>query len=318
MSVRRFAVVVALLLCTGASSQTAYTTYFVAVGSGDYAAPPSGWHGFEKLDGASASAQRVASLLLRGGARFGIVLVSAPGRYVSGDDVFHALKDVIDRARSDGAPRPLIVFYIMSHGVSEGIGWNHFSVPGTFVYRGASDLTIEQLQGSAIYAGDVADALDRSKMPYIALFDNCSSGRAATFASSVLSANAQRNLQDVSALVRTMNEFRQSSPVMFSTAPGTETVPVDDPIDRESTVEIGPLSRRLSIVFTNALNTHRSVSTADFVRSMTSKALDVQTMPAVTHAELDTDANGDFWMPAQAKGKAQTRYGTAKRAAPPK
>ena len=45
-----------------------------------------------------------------------------------------------------------------------------------------------------------------------------------------------------------MNEFHQSSPVLFSTPPGTVIATVDDPVDPGSD-PVAPLARRMMILF---------------------------------------------------------------------
>jgi hypothetical protein len=258
-----------------------FTVYFLAVGSGDYARPKAPLKGFGDIDGAAKSAERVAALLARNGARYGILLASQPDRYITRADVLDALRVLVGRVRKDHPTHPEIVFYFVGHGVSEGIGWNHFSVPGTFVYRGSADLTVASLSEHAIYDGDVTDVLDKSGAHYFVLLDNCSEGNAATFASAVLTQEATRNMTDTAAAVQALNEFRQPDPVLFSTSPGTQVQPAPDP--RAPNDLIGPLSRRLTLLVAQASSV---LSLRRIVTELTDAALDPETKPAVTHAEL--------------------------------
>lgn len=60
-----------------------------------------------------------------------------------------------------------------SHGISEGVAWNHFSVPGNFVYGTPLDeLDVQAMAAHTLYAGDLADELDKLKIPYILLPDS--------------------------------------------------------------------------------------------------------------------------------------------------
>jgi hypothetical protein len=264
-----------------------FSVYFLAVGSGDYvrAEPPG--HGFEDLDGADASAERMAALLARNGATFGILLESRPNRFVTRADVFGAINDVVRRIRQDHTRRPLFVFYWMGHGVSEGIGWNHYSIPGNFTYRADADLTVDNLSKNAIYDGDIADVLDKSGAAYAILLDNCASGKAQQFASGVLTREAAVNVNDVAAVIRVMNEFRQPNPVIFSARPGTDVAPVRDPRG-DGTVLLGPLARRATIIV--AAHNPPNVSLGTFVRALSSATLDPVSKPGVTYASY-----GESW-----------------------
>lgn len=238
-----------------------------------------------RLPGANSGARAIAKRLSRGGARFGLVLTSAQGRFVSRSDIDAALDHITSRLRRDRPTAPLLVVYFAGHGISEGVGWNHFSLPGDFTYRGTiSQLKIEPLIDATLHAASLVERLKRLKIPYLLILDTCYEGQPANFQSPVLSGQAIENLGSVASILRVMNEFRQTEPVLFSTKPGTVVSTVPDPTDPGSD-PVGPLARRAMITLDSAMGTGTNLSIRNFVRSMTAKGLDSVTTPAVTAAE---------------------------------
>ena len=230
----RLAVIITLYGCTKCSTQDArYQVYFVAVGSGWYATlSDPNLHGFDRIRGANRSAQIVASGLSSGGALYGIELTADDQHFVTVADIEMAIRAVVSRIRVERPANPLFIFYVASHGLSEGIAWSHFSIPGDFVYRGnPNNLDIDSLNSSTLYAGSLVDELQQLKIPFVVMLDSCRDGQEKHFSPSVLSPEATKNLNDVGAALRVMNEFRDTYPVLFSAAPGQSAQTVDDPTD---------------------------------------------------------------------------------------
>ena len=284
--------------------------YFLSVGSGDYvrANPPS--HGFNDLDGADASAQRIAALLAKNGATFGVLLQSEPEHFVTRDDVISGVHYVVERIRTDRALRPLFVFYWMGHGVSEGLGWNHYAIPGNFTYRRDQDLEVDNLSKNAIYDGAVTDILDKSGSAYVMILDTCTSGKAEQSASGILSREAAANANDVSNVIRNLNEFHQANPVIFSARPGTDVAPAPDP--RDDTVLIGPLARRATILIDKQSRPNISLET--FVRTLSSQTFDSETSAGVTFAESDASSAQLMFFSRRETAEITKRTGTGKSA----
>ena len=173
-----FALAMSLAAIT-ARAQTRFDTYFLAVGSTSYIQPASrSEHGFESLPGANASARLVADILTRGGAAGGIVLTSGQGAYIDRADFMQALAAVVAQLKAARPANPLLVVYFVGHGISEGIAWNHFSVPSNFVYGAPLDrLDIEMMARHTIHAAGVADQIEKLGVPYLLLLDTCYSGK---------------------------------------------------------------------------------------------------------------------------------------------
>jgi len=304
---------VAVFSTLDANCADRYQVYFVTIGSSWYAAPTApNLHGFSRLRGANKSAREIADHLQRGGARFGTVLTSDDGKFVSLADINNALERVLAQIRADRPSAPLIFFYFVGHGISEGVAWNHFSMPGSFVYRGdASSLPVDALAEKTLHAATLADKLDKTHVPYLVLLDTCYEGTEARFDSPVLTGPAIESLRSVASVLRFSNEFHQDNPILFSTTPGTVVSTVPDPTDAESD-PVGPLARRVMILLDGFLNLGHELSLGAFVTRMASTDLDQATKPAVTHAERGNGWDRTLVFPSSSEGQIETRTGTAK------
>lgn len=289
-----------------------YQVFFVSVGSGWYAAASgSDLHGFSRIPGANKSADIVANSLVAGGAEYGIRLTSDDQRFVTVADIDKAIQTVSSKIAATKPTNPLFVFYIASHGMSEGIAWSHFSIPGDFVYRGnPDDLNIDALSKSALYAGSLVDELEKFKIPFLVIFDSCSDGQEKHFEPTVLSAKATRNLNEVGAVLRVMNEFRNTYPVLFSTVPGKSVVTVTNPLVPDSVVAIAPLARRFSLSVEPSLKKGLPISLSSFLSKMVSAQLDTLTAPAVTRSPVPRGADAIFLLAAAKPHVMESLTGT--------
>jgi hypothetical protein len=307
------AALLGLTACPFASSQTdRYQVYFVAVGSRWYAPSPSkDVHGFGEIDGANTSATILADGLASGGALYGVKLVSDEGSYVTTADINAAIQTVAAKIRAQKPSNPLFVFYIASHGMSEGIAWSHFSIPGDFGYRGdPNELNIDKLSTSTLYAGALVDDLQKLKVPFLVLLDSCYDGKEKHFEPTVLSTEATRNLNDVGAVLRFMNEFRDTYPVLFSTTPGESVPTVTNPLDPDAQVNIGPLARRFALSTRQRLAGGHALSFATLLGDMTSPQLDTVARPAVTHSKTPLNANATMLVTTQNARAYDSKTGT--------
>lgn len=251
-----------------------------------YASPHDpGETGFPDIPGANRSAYLVANRLLRAGATFGILLTSARGHFVGLTDIYSALaRTEAELAKRPASAHPILVFYFAGHGISEGVAWSHFSVPGNLVFRqDGSPLSLDGLATSALYASSLAQRFDELHIPYLILLDTCYYGRRVDFHSPVLSQMATQNLEGVAAGLRFLNQFHQTSPVVFASAPGSVVTTVPDPTAPQSDA-IAPIARRLVLAFDRNLAGGHRVTLADLVGALGSATLDTETKPAVSYA----------------------------------
>jgi hypothetical protein len=289
----------AVLICLGLTQHALaarFQVYFLAVGSSTYAAPMSAnEHGLGDIYGANNGAKAFAQRLTRGGAEFGLTLTSDEDHLVTLADVAAALKRVEGVMTGARPSNPLLIFYIAGHGVADGIAWNHFSLPGTFLYEGNADrLSIDGLTKSALHAGSLVDDLEKLNVPFMVILDTCYEGKSQGFQSQVLTAVASRNLTDIASALRVFNEFREPNPVLFSTVPGTVVEVAPDPDDPKSR-NVGPLARRAMMILDASSRERRELSLSDFVQQMSTPSLDSMPKPAVTHA-----TSASFWSNAMA------------------
>jgi len=297
-----------------ASSAPRYDVYFVAIGSSNYAASTDpDVHSLSPIDGANHSAKLVADRLVSGGARYGVVLTSRFGAYVSLNDIETALRGVAARMVQDHPASPLFLFYFAGHGMAEGVGWNHFSIPGDFAYTGEPDqLGAGDLARYTLHAGSLGDELDRLHVPYLVILDTCSEGRPARFDSPVLTAQASSGLEDVASALRVLNEFRQESPVIFSAAPGRQVSTAPDPTDPDPKANpVAPMARRMVLLLDAAAKVGQPLTLGEIVRGLASPSLDQATGPGVTHATPGPSWNGVLFLPGAANGRLDELSGDA-------
>lgn len=316
----RSAIGLALVICIlsmpcPAWASTRPPIYVLAIGSSRYLPPevPAD-HGFEQLPGAGNGATAFAERLVARGARHAIVLTSSDGTVVGLADIERALTDILSKiVRERGASKvaPVLFVYIASHGISDGFAWNHFSVPGDLTYRGEPErLGIDALAEQSVHAASLVDRLNKSGVHYMLILDSCYEGKASRFDSPVLSTTAQQNIGDISTALQQLNEFRQGDPVIFSATPGTSVPTAPDPDDPESN-SMGPMARRLILLFKAADDQRRIVSVADVFAALTAPAADKLTRAGVSHAE-----RVDWWdttiiRPKASSGTLEQRGGTA-------
>jgi len=261
----------------------ALNLFYVAVGNSHYrqsSAP--GVRSFSDSSGGNKSARMVAAALHRIGARGGVLFRSEEGRFVTRAQVLRALRETIAQAKKH--PKPFIVYYFVGHGISEGVAWNHFSIPGEFVGT-PEKMRVETLAQTTLHTADVFDLLKASGVPFLMMLDNCQEGETAQLTTRVFSEALRQNIGDAFQVLRYMNEFREPNPVLFSTAPGTVTRTVKDPSNPASPLSVGPLGRRFALVVTRTLQEQKAVTLGEFVTRMKSPGFDL-TKPAVCLAEL--------------------------------
>lgn len=285
-----------------------YDIFYLAVGNSFYASD-SDPQGFKNLEGANKSAKKVAAYLDRAGARAGLTLVSENRRFVTRADVLKALNEILLKAKKSGAENPLVIFYFCGHGISESIGWNHFSVPGDFSLP-VEKVSISTLASSAIYAGEVADAIEDSKVSGLLLLDACYEGREAELPEAVISRQLAENLTNMFKVLRYLNEFHGPTMAVFSTKPGTLVPLVQDPLDEESQLGVGPLARRLMLSFESTFSTRKTLTVEQFLRQMSDAAFDEETSSIITLSAPEKPSMKLIRYPLNEQSRGEVRAGS--------
>lgn len=278
-------------LAVNAAAQpgTRPAVHVLVIGSEHYAQPvEDGLSGFGSIPDVGAGAADVAELFQRRGARSTRLLRSDGDTLVSREDVMRAVDATITSARRDR--RALLVVYFVGHGVSEGFGWLHFSVPGTLVFRGPlEDLAkAPGFDRHAIATTEFADRLRRSGLPFVLILDNCRQGteRDLGGVDKVLGTQGAALAEAASAAVRDIAALGGRDPVLFSTRPGGVVLSEANPLPGRDQESMGPLARRLFLTLA-ARRRDGSLTVGDLVRSLTSPTLDFSTGPAATAARPD-------------------------------
>lgn len=298
-------------LALPAAAAENWELYFVAVGISRYANPiDAETRGLDTIYGVSKNTRALAARLLAGGAKYGALLTSTENGLVTPQDIDDAVSRVAVRIRADGARKPLLFVYLASHGVSEGVGWTQFSLPGDFLYRGKlADQPVEGLARYAVPAAALADRLDKIGARYVLVLDTCYGADEANFDSPILTAAAIGSLKSVAGVLRFMNEFHQSSPVIFSAEPGTLAKTVVDPV-YSYPEPMPPLAHRMMIMFDEAARADGALDLRSFIDGMTSSGLDSLTSPAITNAEPSADWKGVFLSFSNQTGAIDERSGS--------
>lgn len=218
---------------------------------------------------------------------YGISLLSTEEKLITRQEVYDAAKKVVTQARNDRKKKktnPVIMFYFCGHGLSEGLGWNLYLMPGDFVANPETkDAT--QMAELTIHAGELYDELTKDHtFPVVALFDCCYEGsdkkldlQNFAYQESLLKVAELANT--VADVLRVMNQFKEKNAVVFSAAPGTLAETVPSPLNE--TENVGPLCRRTMLLAKQP----SPVSWKQWIDTLQSATLDSQTAPAITFWE---------------------------------
>jgi hypothetical protein len=239
------------------------------------------------------------------------LLRSNENRFLTKDDIFKVLNKVKKKIGEPEKGEYLLVYYV-GHGFGEGIAWSYFLQPGNLeLPEHLNSFNVEALAKQLVYVGYFNDDLKKLGIPYALLIDACYEGDAVDFNLPILSNQAEKNLQDVVAILKFMNEFRGNNPVIFSTTPGDKVKTVKHPFNRKLRYNIGPLARRLVLVF-QTLESQGSVSIEKIVQFLKSSDLDSITQPAVSHADFNLDYHFNFRSAlSDTRIKVEIFYGSA-------
>ena len=308
--------------------------YAVVVGSSHYAAADDpAWQGFPEIRGANKSARRVAGLLADGGARFVLQLTSSTGRYVSRADVYEAVKEAVALTKSAEPKQPLLLFYFAGHGISEGAGGKHFSVPGdTLSEAGEIIFAPEGLRRASLSTSDLISTFIDEAIPHLLILDNCFEGTALDFDIPVLPPSMDMGGTMLvkefvpfvaDAMDQVLKQMRgadvllsggslERSPVLFAAKPRHVVKTAPDPRDPRAAVGLAPQARRLTLVADPLRQSFGALTIEQALRSLTDPRFDPETEPAYTEYNLQEDSRVllDFRTPGK-RGHVVERLGTA-------
>jgi hypothetical protein len=274
-----------MLKCVWLTAQQRFDLYYLSVGSThyleDFTQYEEGFAGFAVEPSANRSAQLMGQLFDSFGGK-GQKLLSTSTSYITRQKVLTAVGKMISTAQQEKKKNPLLIFYFCGHGLSEGFGWNMFMMPGDFRYNPAR-LDAGQLAEKSLYAGDVYDALEKAKIPFMMLLDCCYEGdeekvRVQDFAYQESLRKVAQLSADAMGIVRNLNQYHEPNPVVFSTPPGTLVQVTPHPTEGASK-SIGPLCRRTLV----SLQRKATPTLAQYITLLLAPTLDGETRAAVCH-----------------------------------
>ena len=284
-----------LLLTIGTVNAQEFDVFYLSVGSAHYEKEniPSGYEAFDDVNGARRSARYVHELFSQKANGQGTMLRSQIDEHVTKPKIIHELESMIKSAKKSKSKHPLLVVYYCGHGVSEGIAWSQFLVPGDFIGKPKNISTdpmaidFDELGDELLYVGEITDLLSKSGIPFMCLIDACYEGKEEKFSvlENFMNATAAQNFEEIAGILRFMNEYHSENPVVFATKPGTTTKVTVDPLFPEGT-SIGPLCRKLMLV-RKKLNELETLSMMDVVMLLSDPEFDEKTKAVISNYQFD-------------------------------
>lgn len=335
-------------LASLAFAQERFDVYFLAIGSGRYvnAAGLEGNHALPDIPGAPQSARIVSDLLIRGGATYGVTLVSDSTHALSRSDIYAAVRRVAIRLRDSGSVRPFFVFYFAGHGVADGT-WLQHLLPGNIAYTDPDvprliDRTM-QIHDLAVRTPTIVNTLKHLNAPFVVILDTCYEGtpiwqnwepvvrtldcppgqiidlcrsmrpdmlRLRRFDEQMKEMTRKNN--EYFERLRKDNRFETTYPVLFSTEPGKTVSTVPNPLARDPrAVAIAPLARRIALSVEPVVAANRPMTLGAFLNELTAAETDLMTSPAITYSPRPSVDGLQLFGRSNPSGQYETLIGSA-------
>jgi Caspase domain len=311
--VKKNLLLVALLLSGRLlQGQQRFSVYYLVIGSAAYEHDSKKFKErnfipFDDLPEAATSANIISGALQVFGDAKGLTLIGTTERVITKARITSGLETVIGMVRRDHPKNPLVIVYFCGHGISENLGWSQYLIPGNYTYV-AGNKSIDHLTAHLVSLGDLADRLDKTKQRFMVIVDCC---RKEEKDNSLPEARLRYFFSDQNVetfkitlqVVKYLNEFHQSNPVVFSIAPGllapTAPMPMDPVLTKALNInvggDIGPVCRRLMLCFSKWLQTGRNeVGLTQLVGGLTDNGLDRKSPTSVSFYTDSTDRDRDI------------------------
>jgi hypothetical protein len=166
---------------------------------------------------------------------------------------------------------------------------------------------------SSIYAGEISDVIEEQNIPAMLLLDACYEGEQTELPEAVLSYELAQNSIDLFRTMRYENEFNGPTLAVFSTRPGSFVPMIEDPFDRNSKLNVGPLARRLLICFAAAFNRGSPLPIGDLLQTLANPRFDPKTRSVITFSVPENADVGLIKYPLVEGSRGESRLGTAKK-----
>jgi hypothetical protein len=266
----------------------AYDMYYLSVGSAHYQDTT--------LDFPSAGevAHEIADTLKLAGAVDGLTLTSKEGAYVTRGNIWGALNQITSKAKA--ARNPLVVYYFLGHGGTVEKGLYHASVLGHYK---PSDLDASDITRSSSIIGtqEIADSLQRQKLPYILILDNCYYRKSVGVLDDIATATTWKIIDLIN------NAIRLTDPaiVLYAAQPGGVVQALEHPENKRRAS--GPLARRLLLLLKATFASQQVMTVANFLQQMNDPAFDRESVPGY-HSKWIANSESMVLIPAGARSKS--------------
>ena len=286
-----------------ATAQDQLDIFYLCVGSEHYEQNQEkyddGFLGLNNLEAANNSAQKMAELFQRMGAKSGRVLLTQSSIMLTQMSLIDQVNGLIKDVEKAEAKNPIIIVYYAGHGFSSGDYKTHFIPPGAFV-KNPKTLEWEEWLEHSIAPLEIREILEDSKISYVMLLDCCYHGE---LRQQELISEELQNLTgtntvmelfgEVGNILENLNTMTGSDPVVFSCQPGA-TVATDLYDFGQGKEEVAPLCRRIHLILDEKLK-EENVTVSDLVIMLKYRELDVRTEPAFTTWTFDEKNLNYLW-----------------------
>ena len=265
-------------------SMESYDLYYVAVGNAHYAKPVESPHQFGLIDikGANYSAQFVAEYLEKSGSKYGILLESSEGHYISKTDIVQAIAEISNHMDFESNNERLFVFYYCGHGLGEAVTGRQYLVPGNVVFDTTSltnhHFDLDELEQDLIYSVDLLPALRKYSDQQLVMLDNCYEEPNDRMVLEHFTRSLGTRLNGFITSLREIHQFRDpNNTVVYTGIPGSQIRPVAPPSflsDRSYMNLIGRIARKFCIYAEGVQNDEFGADYHSFLAMMGDPVID--------------------------------------------
>jgi hypothetical protein len=177
-----------------------------------------------------------------------------------------ALSDIANKAKA--ATNPLVVYYFIGHGGSGSDNWSHVSFLAEAQTSPSRDVTRSRM---ILETREIQKSLEQLNLPYILILDNCYE-REPVDGIKLLGQTIGGKLSDQGDMIGRLG-LREPAILLYAAKPGHTVLTVPYPWGAPP-YSIGPLARRLLLVFQRAFESQKGLSVGDFLKQMNDPAFD--------------------------------------------
>jgi hypothetical protein len=277
-------IITALLCHTSLKAQEeSFKLYYVAVGSDHYAS-------FDTVPGMGLSARVVSEYLERFGAVEGVTLRSKNKRYISKQMILEQIDRLQHKMNNDDGKEVVMIFYYAGHCLGEPLTGQQWLFPGNIQidinYLKELIIDSDKFNKALLSPNELHNSLNNSLVTQTMIIMDCcySAGdnsyqRVSSYLTSILGTRQISFIDDLRNMNLSRDPWRTS---IYATTPGKSAYSVKAPdfMAMRIAYPIGPLARRLSLIFKELEASNSTMSYQAFVNAMKRPNLDTVTEAA--------------------------------------